>query len=142
MDYALIATEIIHYSKCKRSSLRGDATLKLDINKAYDRVIWDYLREIMLKIGFDGRWVRWMMMHVASVQYSVLLNNDKTNEIIPGRALRQGNPLSPYLYIICTEGLYSLIKKAVSSGQIHGIKICRGLLLLLISFLRMIVSSL
>lgn len=71
------------------------------------------------------QWIKWMLLCVSSVQYSVLMNNEKAGSVSPGRGLRQGDPLSPYLYILCTEGLSSLIKNGVRGGNIHGIKICR-----------------
>lgn len=46
--------------------------------------------------------------------------------IVPQRGLRQGCPLSPYLFIICAQGLSSLLDRAVSKGDIHGVKVCRG----------------
>ncbi|PNY09255.1 ribonuclease H [Trifolium pratense] len=60
------------------------------------------------------------------VNYSVLVNFEKVDPIIPGRGLRQGDPLSPYLLILVTEGLSTLIKKYVARGDIHGVKVCRG----------------
>jgi hypothetical protein len=67
-----------------------------------------------------------MMLCVSSVNYSVLVNFEKAGPIFPGRGLRQGDPLSPYLYLLITEGLTSLIKKSVASGDLHGVQICRG----------------
>jgi hypothetical protein len=54
------------------------------------------------------------------------VNFEKVGPIFPGRGLRQGDPLSPYLFILITEGLTALIKKSVASGDLHGIQICRG----------------
>lgn len=65
-------------------------------------------------------------MCVASVHYSVVVNNDEVGPIIPGRGLRQGDPLSPHLFFICAEGLTSLIRKAGMSGAIRGTRICGG----------------
>ena len=65
----------------------------------------------MTKMGFSDQWVKWIMMCVETVDYFVLVNGNVTSQIIPGRGLRQGDPLSPYLFIICAEGLYALIRK-------------------------------
>jgi ribonuclease HI len=67
-----------------------------------------------------------MMLCVSSVNYSALVNFEKVGPINPGRGLRQGDPLSPYLFIMVAEGLTSLINKAVACGDLHGVKICRG----------------
>ncbi|PNX70556.1 ribonuclease H, partial [Trifolium pratense] len=77
-------------------------------------------------MGFGDAWIRWIMMCVSSVNYSVLMNYDRVGPIIPGRGLRQGDPLSPYLFILVAEGLTALIHKAVGRGDIHGARICRG----------------
>ena len=59
--------------------------LSLDISKAYDKIDWLYLKEVMLKMGFDSKWVRWIMMCVETVDYSVIVNNELVGPIIPGR---------------------------------------------------------
>jgi hypothetical protein len=100
--------------------------LKLDISKAYDRIDWDYLRGIMTKMGFSTRWVSWIMMCVESVDYNVIVNDRLVGPITPSRGLRQGDPLSPYLFILCAEGLSALIRHAEARGDIHGVKICRN----------------
>ena len=86
---------------------------------------WDYLRVVMTKMGFHARWIHWMSMCVESVDYSVLVNSEQVGPIIPGVGLRQGDPLSPYLFIICAEGLSTLIRDAESCGELTCTKICR-----------------
>ncbi|PNX99600.1 ribonuclease H [Trifolium pratense] len=126
IDNALVAIEVLHAMKRKTRGWRGDLALKIDISKAYDRVDWGFLRGVLTKLGFDERWIRWMMLCVSSVNYSVLVNFDRVGPISPGRGLRQGDPLSPYLFILVAEGLSTLIHQAVARGEIHEIKICRG----------------
>ncbi|GAU32101.1 hypothetical protein TSUD_358070 [Trifolium subterraneum] len=125
-DNALIAIEIIHYLKRKTRGYKGELALKIDISKAYDRVEWGFLKGMLTKMGFSEKWIRWMMLCVSSVNYSVLMNFERVGPIHPGRGLRQGDPLSPYLFILVAEGLTSLINKAVAQGDLHGVKICRG----------------
>jgi hypothetical protein len=67
-----------------------------------------------------------MMLCVSSVTYSTLVNFEKVGPITPGRGLRQGDPLSPYLFILITKGLSTLIKKSVARGDLHGVQIFRG----------------
>lgn len=118
--------ETIHHVKCKTNGKIGEVALKIDISKAYDRVDWNYLKGVMAKLCFDQKWINWMSMCLETVQYSVLMNEDGVGLVVPGRGLRQGDPLSPYLFIMCAEGLTSLIKSAEAMGDIHGIKVCRG----------------
>lgn len=125
LDNAMVAIEVLHFMKAKT---RGDdryVALKLDISKAYDRMDWNYLRAVLHKMGFHSRWIHWMCMCVESVDYSVLVNGNQVGPIIPGRGLRQGDPLSPYLFILCTEGLSALIRDVETRGLLTGTKVCR-----------------
>jgi hypothetical protein len=82
---------------------------------------WEYLRAVMVRVGFSDKWVHWMAMCVESVDYSVLVD-----PVIPGCGLRQGDPLSPCLLILCAEGLSSLISRAEATGDLTGTSICRS----------------
>jgi len=124
LDNTMVAIEIVHYMKAKAKGKSGDVALKLDISKAYDRLDWDYLRDIMIQMGFSSRWVSWIMLCVETVDYSILVNGSSVGPIVPDRGLRQGDPLSPYLFIICVEGLSSLIREAERRNDIIGTMIC------------------
>ena len=100
--------------------------VKLDMSKAYDRVEWEFIRAMMLKLGFADRWVHLIMQCVQTVSYSVLLNGAPAGFIKPTRGLRQGDPLSPYLFLICAEGLTSLFSQAEMTGSLQGLSICKG----------------
>ena len=98
--------------------------IKLDISKAYDQVEWEFLRHIMLKLGIDARWVQLAMETVTTTSYSMLINGEPKGFIIPSMGIRQGDPLSLYLFRLCAEGLSSLIRKAVESQSLHVILSC------------------
>ena len=93
------------------------------MSKAYDRVKWIWLEKIVNRLGFDEKWRNLVMQCVTTVTYSVRINGKPKGHIIPTRGIRQGNPLSPYLFLLCAEGLSSLIKKVVDDGVMEGLVI-------------------
>lgn len=122
-DNVLIAFELIHYMKRKNREAEGEVTLKLDVSKAYDRVDWLYLKCRMEDMGFDQKWIRWMLLCVTTVEYKVSMNGTLVGLITPGRGLRQEDTLSPYLFLLCVEGLSQEIREAALGNKIHGCKI-------------------
>lgn len=82
-DNIPVAFEILHHMKWKTKGKLGGVVLKVDISKVYDRVDWGYLKCIIIKMGFDTRWVRLIMECVSSVRYSIFLNNQNIGHIHP-----------------------------------------------------------
>ena len=121
-----MAFEVLHYLKNLGVGNNFQMAAKLDMSKAYDRVEWSYLNVILLKLGFHRRWVDLIRMCVSSTTYSVLINGAPHGYIKPTRGLRQGDPLSPHLFLICAEGLSTLLRKKERENVIRGIAICRG----------------
>lgn len=85
--------------------------IKLDMSKANDRVEQRYLEAMMRIMGFQEKWIHLSMMCMKTVSYSVLINGEPKGRIIPTRGLRQGDPISPYLFMLCAEGLSAIIQK-------------------------------
>ena len=110
----------------KKGGKIGEMALKLDMSKAYDRVEWVSLNKVMEKLGFADRIRDLIMRCVSMVTYSVKINGVLRGHIISSKGIRQGDPLSPYLFLSCAEGLSALIQSTVDRGQMKGVKICRG----------------
>ncbi|XP_050249301.1 uncharacterized protein LOC126696657 [Quercus robur] len=122
----LIDFESLHHMKNSYSGKKGFMAMKLDMSKAYDRVEWVFLEKILLKTGFSDTWVALIMECITTVSYSILVNGEPNGVIVPSRGLRQGDPLSPYLFLFCAEGLNALLRNAADEGVINGFSLCRN----------------
>jgi hypothetical protein len=71
---------------------------KLDMNEANDRLEWELIEVVMRRMGFSNRWVNLIMTCVRIVSYDVVVNGQPVGKIVPTRGIRQGNPISPYLF--------------------------------------------
>ena len=125
-DNILVANELTHYMRNKRKGKEGYAAIKLDMSKAYDRVEWAFLRDMMVKLGFRENWIDLIMKCVSSVSYRVRVNGNLSDRFTLERGLRQGDPLSPYLFLICAEGFSALLNQAEEEGRIEGVKVCQN----------------
>lgn len=125
-DNTLVATEIAHFMHKLRRQKEGFFSLKLDISKAYDRLEWSFLEAILPKLGFARNWIDLILCSLKFVSYAILVNGEPEGYIVPSRGIRQGDPLSPYLFILCVEGLSAMITRSTSEGLINGITVCPG----------------
>lgn len=125
IDNVLTAFEIMHYLNNKRIGMDCSMSVKLDTSKAFDRVEWCFIEAAMEKLGFHEKWISLIMHCITTISYSII-NGSAHGCITPSRGLRQGDPLSPYLFLICAEASSSLIHYATRSKELNGISICRG----------------
>jgi len=117
LQSVLIANEVI--DKAKRST-KSCLIFKVDYEKAYDSVSWDFLLYMLKRLGFDSKWIRWMEGCLKSASISVLVNGSPTAEFIPQRGLRQGDPLAPFLFNVVVEALNGLMRTAVGANLYKG----------------------
>jgi hypothetical protein len=120
-DNVLAAYETLHTMHTRLSGKHGFMVIKLDMSKAYDRVEWSFLEATMRRMGFASRWIGLIMMCVNTVRYSILVNGNQCGHIIPTRGLRQRDPISPYLFLICAEALSALVTKPNTEGDLLGV---------------------
>ncbi|KAL0448005.1 UNVERIFIED_CONTAM: putative mitochondrial protein [Sesamum latifolium] len=122
----LLAFEINHYLNTRTKGRKHFMNLKLDISKAYDRVEWSFLRRVLGKLDFPCSFIELIMLCITSVKYLFVLSSTQFGSISPHRGLRQGDPLLPYLFLLCTESLSSLFRAADERGTISGVAVCWG----------------
>ncbi|XP_019099765.1 PREDICTED: uncharacterized protein LOC109132546 [Camelina sativa] len=119
-DNIMIAHEVMLSLKSRKRVSQNYMAIKTDVTKAYDRVEWNFLEVTMHLFGSSTKWIEWIMASVRSVSYSVLINGTPYGTIVPERGIRQGDPLSPYLFILCADIVSHLIKTRVADGDIRG----------------------
>ena len=123
-DNVLLAYELTHYLQTKKSGRDSFAAVKLDMSKAYDRVEWIFLEKMLIWLGFHEQWVNTIMKCVTTVTYRIKVNGVLTDVIVPERGLRQEDPISPYLFLLCAEALSCLLHAAEERGDLEGVKVC------------------
>jgi hypothetical protein len=100
--------------------------LKMDMEKAFDRMEWHFILSIMEKLGFSSTWLTWIRLCISSISFSILLNGSPFGNFSPKRGLRQGDPLSPFLFILGVEVFSRLMFKEERNGSIKGLRIARN----------------
>nr|GEX33126.1 putative RNA-directed DNA polymerase, eukaryota, reverse transcriptase zinc-binding domain protein [Tanacetum cinerariifolium] len=117
------AGEGCHVGRNQIRRLEKDAYYKVDFEKAFDSVNWTYHDHMLYILGFGLTWRSWIRACLESSRISILVNGSPTFELSVKRGLRQGDPLSPFLFIIVMEGLHMALMEASHSRLIRGIKI-------------------
>lgn len=124
-DNIVVVQEAVHSMRRKKGR-KGWMLLKLDLEKAFDRIRWDFLEDTLQAAGFPDNCVGWIMQCVTGPSMSLLWNGEMTDSFQPLRGLRQGDPLSPYLFVLCMERLCHLIERAVVGKNWKPIQLSRG----------------
>lgn len=101
----------------ERKNISPRCLLKIDIRKAYDSVDWVFLDDVLRALHFPDKFCKWIMACVTSPAYSIALNGE-VRGFFPGmQGLRQGDPLSPYLFVLCIEYLSRLFKARIDESE-------------------------
>ena len=122
-DNILIVHEILHSLKQGMDGEEGRMAIKLDMAKAYDRVKWGFLMEVMVKLGFHATFCAWIRECISTVSYSAMVNGVPSGYFFPERGLRQGDPLSPFLFLFCAEALSAYFRLKEREGRICGVRL-------------------
>ncbi|XP_031116716.1 uncharacterized protein LOC116020380 [Ipomoea triloba] len=123
-DNILVYQETLHSMRYKQGK-EGWMIVKIDLEKAYDRLSWDFIQSTLLYAGFNECWIRNIMECVCTSRLAVACNGQTSDWFKPKRGIRQGDPISPILFVLCIERLSHLIENAVDKGTWKGLKITR-----------------
>jgi len=115
-----MANEVLEEVKRRKKSC---VYFKVDYEKAYDYVSWEFLYCMLGRLGFSEKWIRWIKSCLESSSVSVLVNGSFTLEFYPNRGLHQGNPLAPFLFLIVTEGLAGVVRKPVEKNLVESLEV-------------------
>lgn len=100
--------------------------LKIDLQKAFDRIEWSFIRDTLLFFNFPSKLINLIMSCFSTSSVKVIVNGRKTDVFFPFRGIRQGDPMSPYIFILCMEMLSRIIDGQVNSGLWNPLKITKG----------------
>lgn len=123
-DNIIIANKVIHTIKNKKGK-GGFMVAKLDLSKAYDRISWIFIEQVLVKNGFPPNLIRLIMFCVSTVSYEIKWQGLNSNLIHPNCGLRQGDPLSPFLFILCLNELSKSLQEGQEKGLFFPIKVSR-----------------
>ncbi|WP_420914570.1 reverse transcriptase domain-containing protein [Candidatus Phytoplasma australasiaticum] len=122
LDQALIANEAIEDYRARD---REGIIFKIDFEKAYDHVDWSFLDKVLEKKGLGYKWRSWLLSCVRTVQYSILINGKPRGNIKATRGLRQGDPLSPFPFLLIVDSLSRMVWRSLEGGIIEGFEVGR-----------------
>ena len=118
LDGAVMVHEVLHHLKVWN---RRGVVLKLDFEKAYDKVSWSFLREALSKKGFPDKWIAWVMLALSGGRVAINLNGELGEFFRRYKGVRQGDPLSPLLFNLVADALSGILIKAKNKWVISGV---------------------
>ena len=109
----------------KKMDSTGFMAIKVDLEKSYDRLSWEFISDTLREARIPSDLIQVIMACITSTTMRVLWNGEATNEFSPSQGIRQGCPLSPYLFVLCVERLIHGIHNAISAGKWRPIMLSR-----------------
>lgn len=122
--FLIVAHESMHSLK---STKKTGTIIKLDMSKAFDRLIWDFLLPMLAAFKFCQTWIHRDTHFVSSTFFVFLINGSPSSPFNPSQGIRQGDPLSPFLFILIAKGLGSSVHQAIVDGNLKGLCILNQL---------------
>ncbi|GJU10210.1 RNA-directed DNA polymerase, eukaryota, reverse transcriptase zinc-binding domain protein [Tanacetum coccineum] len=111
-DNILLTQELLRGYNSKNGPKR--CSLKIDIQKAYDTLSWSFLEKILYNYGFPSTMIQWIMVCISTPKFTICVNGERFGYFKGGRGLRQGDPISPYLFTLVMEALNLILKDEIS----------------------------
>jgi hypothetical protein len=127
VDEVVVVNEVVELAK---KSNKDCLIFKVDFEKAYDSVYWGFLDYMLHRFRFCSKWIAWMRACVFAGNLSVLVNGSHTTEIEIQRGLKQGDPLSHFLFLLVAEGFSGVIRKAADLNLLRGFSIGSNLVVI------------
>jgi len=119
----MLVNEVAH---SLRTTKKPGMLIKVDLAKAFDKINWTFIKAILTAFGFCDNLIQWIMGLISSSFFSILINGVPSKCFSPSRGIRQGDPLSPFIFVLAAEGLGRLIKQKILVGRLKGLNLHRG----------------
>lgn len=124
-DNIIIYQEVLHSLRIKKGK-EGDMMCKIDQEKAYDNVSWDFIHNTLKEVGLSTYWISNIMKCIQSFRIEIIWNGEKLQSFNPDSGLRQGNLMFTYIFVLCMERFSHMVFNATMRGQCKGIKVSRS----------------
>ncbi|KAK3211447.1 hypothetical protein Dsin_016153 [Dipteronia sinensis] len=123
-DNIVAAQEVLHKFKNARGKM-GYIAWKIDLGKAYDKLQWGFIKQVLEEVGIEGKLNNLIMSYILNARYKVALNGKMSNSFLPKCRIKQCDPLSPYIFVLCMEKLFHIIKQNLLERAWKPVKISR-----------------
>lgn len=120
LDNIILSHELLHSLKVKK---KLGMLMQLDMSEAFDKISWDYMKGVLEAFGFNKDSIKWIMAIFSGAFFSILLNGSPFMPFCPSRGIRQGDPLSPFLFVVMAKGLTRSIMETSSCNSLFGLKL-------------------
>lgn len=124
-ENTVIAQEVI-YSMRRKTGKRGQMIIKVVLEKAYDRITWSFIHDTLLDAAISFDLVQFIMDCITHVKMNILWEGEMTEDFVPSRGIRQGDHISPYIFVLCIERLSHGILHAVNMGDWRPMSLVRN----------------
>lgn len=122
-DNVIIVQELINYYFKRMKGIKGNLVMKIDLEKAFDKIEWSFGKHTLQSFNFPPKIISLIMSSISTSRVTILVNNTRTEFFEPSKGIRQGDPMPPYIFILCMEYLSKSINQKVQNKLWKPIKI-------------------